>query len=204
MIFFDIILLFSYLYSFSIGIGMFKTFEIQSKVFFCFLSLTLLVQLILLFFYINKINNIFMMNIYTSITILYQIFLPSYISKHYKSIGILLTVAIMFLFYWEGMKIFNVHAFTICSIYVCIINCILILKLVKKDDLLFNNPQFYISSGLLIFMFSMSAPLLLMNYITSPHYKILGKFYYIYSSFITVIANLFYIKAFLCSKKQIS
>ncbi len=204
MIFFDIILIFSYLFSFSIGIGMFKTFELQSKVFFCFLSLTLLVQLILLFFYINKINNIFIMNIYTSITILYQIFLPSYISKHYKSIGILLTVAIMFLFYWEGMKIFNVHAFTICSIYVCIINCIIILKLVKKEDLLFNNPQFYISSGLLIFMFSMSAPLLLMNYITSSHFIILSNFYSVFSSIVTVIVNLFYIKAFLCSKKQIS
>lgn len=183
---------------------MFKTFELQSKVFFCFLSLTLLVQLILLFLSIIRINNIFIMNIYTSITILYQIFLTSYISKHYKSIGILLTVAIMFLFYWEGMKIFNVHAFTICSLYVCINNCILILKLVKKENLLFNNPQFYISAGLLIFMFSMSAPLLLMNFITSPHFKILANFYSVFSSIVTVIVNLFYIKAFLCSKKQIS
>ena len=108
------------------------------------------------------------------------------------------------LFYIKGICAFNIYVFILCALFTCVTNSILILKLVKKDDLLFNNPQFYISAGLLIFMFSMSAPLLLMNYITSPHFKILANFYSVFSSIVTVIVNLFYIKAFLCSKKQIS
>jgi hypothetical protein len=204
LIFFEIILIFSYLFSFSIGIGMFNTFEFQSKVFFYFLSLTLLVQLVLLFFYINKMNNILFMNIYLFVIISYHIFLSSYVFKHYKLIGILITIGILFLFYWEGINTFNIHAFIICTLLVCIIHSILILKLVKEDDLLFSNPQFYISAGLLIFMFSMSAPLLLMNYMVIHNFKIIGKYYTVFSSCVTIIANLFYIKAFLCSKKQIS
>jgi len=187
-----------------VGLGMYKNFNFQSKVFFTFLSITFLVQVVLLIHYFYKLNNIVIMNIFTSINVLYHIFLSSYILKHHKTIGILLTVAIIFLFYWEGINKFNIHAFIICTLLVCIINSILILKLVKEDDLLFTNPQFYISAGLLIFMFSMSAPLLLMNYMVIHNFKILGKYYTIFSSCVTVIANLFYIKAFLCSKKQIS
>lgn len=183
---------------------MFKTFEYQSKVFFGFLSLTLLVQLVLLFFYLNKMNNILFMNIYLLIIMLYHLFLSSYILKFHKIISILLMSSILFLFYYKNVFTFNIYAFIICSLFVCITNSLIILKLVKQDDLLFSNPQFYISAGLLIFMFSISGPLLLMNFMVIHNFKILGKYYGIISSCITLIANIFYIKAFLCSKKQIS
>jgi hypothetical protein len=187
-----------------VGLGMYKNFNFQTKVFFTFLSITFLVQVVLLIHYLYKFNNIVIMNIYLIIIILYHLFLSSYVFKHYKIIGVLIMIGILFLFYWEGIKIFNIHVFIVCSLFVCIIHSILILKLVKEDDLLFTSPQFYISAGLLIFMFSMSAPLLLMNYMVIHNFKILGKFYTIFSTCVTLIANLFYIKAFLCSKKQIS
>ena len=186
------------------GLGMYKNFNFQTKVFFTFLSITFLVQVVLIIHYFYKLNNIVIMNIFTSINVLFHIFLSSYVFKFYKIIGVLIIIGILFLFYWEGTKIFNIHAFIINSLLVCIINGVIILKLVKQDDYLFSNPQFYISAGLLIFMFSMSAPLLLMNYMVIHNFKILGKYYTVFSSCVTIIANLFYIKAFLCSKKQIS
>lgn len=186
------------------GIGLYNNYVYQTKVFFYFITISLFIQIALDYCYINKINNIIFFNLYLILCFLYCCNIFS--KKIFKNnlIILFLSLAIILLFYTIGIYAFNIYVFILCSLFTCVTNSILILKLVKKDDLLFNNPQFYISSGLLIFIFSMSAPLLLMNYITSPHFKILANFYSVFSSIVTVIVNLFYIKAFLCSKKQIS
>lgn len=183
---------------------MFNYFSSQTKVFFYFVLTTLLNQLALDYCYINKINNIVFFNLYLIICFLYSGYVFTKHILNNNLIIVFLSLIIGLLFYTKGIYTFNIYVFIFCALFTCITNIISILKLVKQDDFLFSNPQFYISAGLLIFMFSMSAPLLLMNYITSTHFKILGKFYIIFSSSVTVITNLFYIKAFLCSKKQIS
>jgi hypothetical protein len=202
--FFDILLNLACLSSFLLGIGKFNCFSNQTKVFFYFILFTLINQIAIDYCFIIKTNNIIFFNLYLTLCFFYS----SYVfTKHIVNnifIIIFLFLTMVWLFYTKGINTFNIYVFILCSLFTCVTNSILILKLVKKDDLLFNNPQFYISSGLLIFMFSMSAPLLLMNYITSSHFKILAKFYSVFSSIVTILVNLFYIKAFLCSKKQIS
>ena len=202
--FFDILLNLACLSSFIVGIGLYNKYVYQTKVFFYFITISLFIQIALDYCYINKINNIIFFNLFNILFFLYC----SYVfTKHIVNnifIIIFLSITMSWLFYIKGIYAFNIYVFILCSLFTCVTNSILILKLVKKDDLLFNNPQFYISAGLLIFMFSMSAPLLLMNYMVIHNFKILGKFYTVFSSIVTVIVNLFYIKAFLCSKKQIS
>jgi hypothetical protein len=202
--FFDILLNLACLSSFIVGIGLYNNYVYQTKVFFYFITISLFIQIALDYCYINKINNIIFFNLFNILFFLYC----SYVfTKHIVNnifIIIFLSITMSWLFYIKGIYAFNIYVFILCSLFTCVTNSILILKLVKKDDLLFNNPQFYISAGLLIFMFSMSAPLLLMNYMVIYNFKILGKFYTVFSSIVTVIVNLFYIKAFLCSKKQIS
>lgn len=202
--FFDILLNLACLSSFIVGIGLYNNYVYQTKVFFYFITISLFIQIALDYCYINKINNIIFFNLFNILFFLYC----SYVfTKHIVNnifIIIFLSITMSWLFYIKGIYAFNIYVFILCSLFTCVTNSILILKLVKKDDLLFNNPQFYISAGLLIFMFSMSAPLLLMNYMVIHNFKILGKFYTVFSSIVTVIVNLFYIKAFLCSKKQIS
>ena len=202
--FFDILLNLACLSSFIVGIGLYNNYVYQTKVFFYFITISLFIQIALDYCYINKINNIIFFNLFNILFFLYC----SYVfTKHIVNnifIIIFLSITMSWLFYIKGIYAFNIYVFILCSLFTCVTNSILILKLVKKDDLLFNNPQFYISAGLLIFMFSMSAPLLLMNYMVIHNFKILGKFYTVFGSIVTVIVNLFYIKAFLCSKKQIS
>jgi hypothetical protein len=202
--FFDILLNLACLSSFIVGIGLYNNYVYQTKVFFYFITISLFIQIALDYCYINKINNIIFFNLFNILFFLYC----SYVfTKHIVNnifIIIFLSITMSWLFYIKGIYAFNIYVFILCSLFTCVTNSILILKLVKKDDLLFNNPQFYISAGLLIFIFSMSAPLLLMNYMVIHNFKILGKYYTVFSSIVTVIVNLFYIKAFLCSKKQIS
>lgn len=202
--FFDILLNLACLSSFIVGIGLYNNYVYQTKVFFYFITISLFIQIALDYCYINKINNIIFFNLYLILCFLYccNIFSKQILKNNL--IILFLSLAIILLFYIKGINAFNIYVFILCSLFTCVTNSILILKLVKKDDLLFNNPQFYISAGLLIFMFSMSAPLLLMNYMVIHNFKILGKYYTVFSSIVTVIVNLFYIKAFLCSKKQIS
>ncbi len=199
--FFDILLNLACLSSFIVGIGLYNNYVYQTKVFFYFITISLFIQIALDYCYINKINNIIFFNLFNILFFLYC----SYVfTKHIVNnifIIIFLSLTMSWLFYIKGIYAFNIYVFILCSLFTCVTNSILILKLVKKDDLLFNNPQFYISAGLLVFMFSMSAPLLLMNYMVIHNFKILGKYYTVFSSIVTVIVNLFYIKAFLCSKK---
>ncbi len=202
--FFDILLNLACLSSFIVGIGLHNNYVYQTKVFFYFITISLFIQIALDYCYIIKTNNIIFFNLYLILCFLYCSYIFSKQILKNNLIILFLSLAIILLFYTKGINAFNIYVFILCSLFTCVTNSILILKLVKKDDLLFNNPQFYISSGLLIFMFSMSAPLLLMNYMVIHNFKILGKYYTVFSSIVTILVNLFYIKAFLCSKKQIS
>jgi hypothetical protein len=185
---------------------MFKSFSIQTKVFFYFLALTLINQLVLTYCYIHKINNIFYMNIYTVYILAYSIYLSFVYLKHYEFVILVLLAIVFPVFYIYGFKTFNTYAFIILSIYLSFLNIFIITKMVNSIENfeIFSIPQFYISSGLLIFIFTISSSLLLMNFITSPNFKILDQFYTILSSNLTIFINLFYIKAFLCTKKMIS
>jgi hypothetical protein len=181
---------------------MFKYFSKQTKVFFYYLTFTLLIQSILTYCYINKIENIVLMNVFTIGSISYNYFLSKLALKYYKVVLFIVIFISLYYIWTFGLKLFNVELFIICSFYLCFINMRVILNLVKNDDSIFLQPQFYISAGLLIFIFSVSCSMLLVKYIISSNFKVLDTFYTILISCVTVIANLFYIKAFLCNKKM--
>lgn len=185
---------------------MFKSFSIQTKVFFYFLTLTLINQLVLTYYSIHNKNNILFLNIYLVYILAYSIYLTFVTFKRNQIVLIILLPIIFSFFYIYGFRTFNTYVFIILSIYLSFLNIFIITKMTNSVDNfdIFSIPQFYISSGLLIYMFTVSSSVLLTNIISNENLKILDKFFTILNTTITFIANLFYIKAFLCTKKQIS
>ena len=171
--------------------------------FFYFLCCVLIIQLTLTLCFILKMNNILLMNMFLVFLIIYSLYL---IFSNYNKIifyFVLLSLLYFIITFVKNINFFDINLFIISSLFCGIVNMLLILKL--SDDIrMLYQPQFYISAGLLIYVFSISGVMLLFNYVVNPNNRVLINFYTIFSSVMTVIANLFYIKAFICTKKMIS
>jgi hypothetical protein len=146
------------------------------------------------------------MNGYLLVIFIYNSYLFTYYFKR-KSTNLLilsLFVILLFQLFYNNILHFNKPVFLFICLYQIILNLFVILKLEQVDDDIFNNPQFFISSGLLIYTFTISSCFLLFDYVVNPKFKVLIEYFSVLNSFIAIIINLFYIKAFLCTKKMIS
>ncbi len=181
---------------------MFAYFNGPTKSFFYFLGSTLIIQLALTTCYMLKINNMLLMNIYLLSVISYGLYLvyTHFNKKIFYSFLVILPVLIWALV--NDIRVFNINLFIIASICCCLVNAMVIIQQSDTENILLM-PQFYISSGLLVYIFSISGVMLLFNYVINPNNKTLILFYTIFSSVMTLVANIFYIKAFICSKKKI-
>jgi hypothetical protein len=185
-----------------VGLRMFAYFNGLTKAFFYFLCSTLIIQLALTTCYLLKINNLFLINIYFTSVILYSLYL---VYTHFNKKIFYLLLVVLPVLIWalvNDIMVFNINLFIIASICCCLVNAMVIIQQSDKENILLM-PQFYISAGLLVYIFSISGVMLLFNYVINPNNKTLILFYSIFSSVMTLVANMFYIKAFICSKKKI-
>jgi hypothetical protein len=185
-----------------VGLRMFAYFNGLTKAFFYFLCSTLIIQLALTTCYLLKINNLFLINIYFTSVILYSLYL---VYTHFNKKIFYLLLVVLPVLIWalvNDIMVFNINLFIIASICCCMVNAMVIIQQSDKENILLM-PQFYISAGLLVYIFSISGVMLLFNYVINPNNNTLDLFYTIFSSVMTLVANMFYIKAFICSKKKI-
>lgn len=185
-----------------VGLRMFPFFNGLTKAFFYFLCSTLIIQLTLTTCYILKINNMLLMNIYSILIIVYILYL---VYTHFNKKIFYLLLVVLPVIIWalvNDIMVFNINLFIIASICCCLVNAMVIIQQSDTEKILLM-PQFYISAGLLVYIFSISGVMLLFNYVINPNNKTLDLFYTIFSSVMTLVANMFYIKAFICSKKKI-
>lgn len=146
----------------------------------------------------HSLANVYLLGLFLFITniILIQRFKP--ISSFF--ISFVLLSLILYLVEFNLLNT-NTPLLIIVSSLAIVISGYFIIK-ESNDDITYitKNPLFWLSSGLLIYYFSMLGMLVLFKIITSPNHKLITSYFDYFNYLMIILSNLLFIKGFLCNK----
>jgi hypothetical protein len=185
------------------GIYYYKSFNRRIKIFYFYLVLCCINQMFLAIFPKFKMGNaqfmlFFFINTY--IFCLYQ--LKNILNKRFILTCVILSIPIVYCIYIGDIFRFNLPLFIVVSFYVILINMVYIINILNEDKSfdIFKNPEFYTNSGLIILFFTMFSSVILIDYVDYTN-KLFFRINFALLIGANIVSNLFYIKAFTCSKK---
>lgn len=199
----------SILMPFIISISQFSRLNTELKFLAYFFSFATAIEIIAFTMSIYRLNNLWLMNIYTLIEGVVFFWLLGKWFESKTMFVVIITLLALYVGYWcyttflqEGILIFNSKEMTVKAIFLIFLSGYLLIKLSMKDEInLLNNYIFWISAGILIYflvslvVFS-SADFMITDKFSAMHYT------WTIHSIINILANLLFFYAFLCYRKN--
>lgn len=191
-----------------ISIIYYKRLNKELKVLSVFFFFVAVVEIITTVMSVCRINNLWVMNIFTLIEggVLILLIGKWYESK--KMFLVAVTYLSIYVAYWcyttfliDGIFVFNTKEMSIKAIILIFLSGYLLIKISMADEIqLLSNYLFWICSGILIYFLVSLVVFSSADFILDDKYRAM-RYTWTIHSIINIIANLLYFYAFICYRK---
>ncbi len=173
----------------------------NTKLFFVFILVSLLTELVNLIFSIESINNLRVLNLF----LLVNLFFMGYIYyEKYLNIMIMWVVAITLTGMIISLFVFGISEINTINFYIAFIELILFSLIVLRkvsidvETGIFDKAIFWIAFGSLLYCSTTLMTFTLSSYLIFGNSTVLAGFYFILNGVMNIITNCIYARAFLC------